>query len=467
MKQPLKTSSDAEEFPLREIPLREKRSNLIRQVITLALPSLVEHFLVMLVQMVDMIQVGGLGPWAIAAVGLANQPMFLVFSVFMGLSVGTTALVARFTGAGASKQKTSAVVMQSLLITLAGAALLAVAAYIAAPWIFRLMGAEADTLAPATTYFQIVMSGLIFTTAALVLAAALRGAGDTKTPMMVNSIANLINILGNWLLINGIWIFPRWEVAGAAAATTFSRAVACLILIGLLVRGKHRIHLPFRGQFKLDWDIVGRVLKVGFPTALEQLVFRSGQVVFVTIVASFGTLVMAAHQVAIQIESLAFMPALAFQIAATTMVGQALGARKPALAETSGWVTLRLAMGFMVFLSFLFFFGGKYIVLLFTSDPQVIALGARVLKIIAFAQPGLATHFILSGALRGAGDTRFALIATLSGIWLVRIGFGYILAVSLNLGLSGAWTAMALDMYMRAALILSRYRSGVWKAIKI
>ena len=421
----------------------------------------------MLVQMVDMIQVGGLGPWAIAAVGLANQPMFLVLSVFMGLSVGTTALVARFTGAGAGKQKSSTVVMQSLFITLAGAALLSLVGYFTAPWVARVMGAEADTLAPAAAYFQIVMSGLIFTATALVLAAALRGAGDTKTPMIVNTIANLVNILGNWLLINGIWIFPRWEVAGAAAATTFSRVVACLILTGLLLKGKHKIHLRFSGQFRLDWDIIRRVFNVGFPTALEQLVFRSGQVVFVMIVASFGTVVMAAHQVAMQVESLAFMPVMAFQIAATTMVGQALGARKPALAETSGWETLRLAMSFMVILSFLFFFGGKYIVLLFSSDPQVIELGAGVLKIIAFAQPGLATHFILAGALRGAGDTRFALIATSTGIWVVRIGVGYFLAVFLNISLTGAWTAMALDMYMRAVLIYFRYRSGAWKAIKI
>ena len=122
----------------------------------------------MLVQMVDMIQVGGLGPWAIAAVGLANQPMFLVLSVFMGLSVGTTALVARFTGAGAGKQKSSTVVMQSLFITLAGAALLSLVGYFTAPWVARVMGAEADTLAPAAAYFQIVMSGLIFTATALV-----------------------------------------------------------------------------------------------------------------------------------------------------------------------------------------------------------------------------------------------------------------------------------------------------------
>lgn len=443
------------------------QNNLRRQVWKLTGPALVELSLVMLVQMVDMIQVGGLGPWAIASVGLANQPMFLVLAVFMGLSVGTTALVARLTGAGEDRRKISAVVLQSLVITAIVAALLSTAGFCLAPQVARLMGAEIDTQLPTTVYFRIVMAGLIFTSATLVMTAALRGSGDTKTPMFINSAANIINILGNWLLINGIWIFPRMEVAGAATATTFARVVACLITLRLLLSGKQILRLRLSGRFKFDWQIIRRIFRIGLPTALEQLALRLGQVVFVIIVASFGTVVMAAHQVAIQVEGLAFMPAMALQIACTTLVGQALGAKDSRLAEASGWETLRWGLYLMIILSFFFFFGGRYVVMLFSRDPQVIELGAKALKIIAFAQPGLATHFILAGGLRGAGDTVFTLCSTMIGIWVMRICLGFFLAVYLNLGLTGAWAAMAIDMYMRATLIFFRYRSGAWKKIKV
>jgi len=439
----------------------------IRQrILNLALPSLAELLLATLFGMFDMIMVGWIGPAAIAAIGLTNQPMFLGLAVFQALNVGTTAIVARSIGAGNVDEACDAT-RQTLVITLILGTMISAVGIVFAEPVMRFMGAEPDALAWGVPYFQIVSGGLVFQTVSMGISAVLRGAGDTRTPMIYNIIANCVNLVGNALLINGLLGFPRLLVAGAAWATTFSRFVAAILMLRVAYGGKYIIKLNIRDRFRPRWDLIGRIVKVGTPAALEQFLMRFGMIMFTRVVASLGTVVYAAHQVAINIVGLSFTPGQGFGMAATTLVGQSLGAKQPELAEQAGYETRRLGMYVASAMALVFFFFGRWIARLYTPNPQVIADAALALKVIAIVQPAQSTQFILAGGLRGAGDTFWPLVSTLVGVVVIRVALAYLFVNGMHLGLFGAWLAMACDQLARSLVISVRYRSGHWKHVRV
>ncbi len=446
--------------------LKRQRPEIRRQIVALALPSLAEMTLMTLVSMADMIMVGRLGPWAITSVGLSNQPMFVAMSVFMSLNVGATALVARSIGARKPEDAFKAA-RQALVIASVAGAVLAILGLIFGGKILLWMGAEADVVGPGSSYFRIVAVGLIFQGTAISLSASLRGAGDTKTPMSVNMVANLVNVVFNYLLIFGHFGFPRLEVAGAAVATALSRAVACALIVRKVFTHRAAIKMSVHDSFKLDSVTVGRIFKVGLPAAGEQVVMRGGQMIFARLVSSFGTVVYAAHQIALNIEGLSFTPGMSFQTATTTLVGQSLGARKPKRAMRVGWEAAGIGFAAAACVALFLFFFGKNVAFLYSDDPYVLDLASMALKIIALAQPFMILNFILAGGLRGAGDTRWTLYITAAGIWGVRILAAYVLAVRMEMGLMGAWIGMALDMMTRAIFVVLRFRTGHWTKIRV
>lgn len=444
----------------------ESAAELRKKIINLALPSLTEMTLMTLVSMADMMQVGRLGPWAITSVGLSNQPMFIAMSVFISLNVGATAVVARSIGAKKTEDAYAAA-RQALVMASIFGAVLAVCGMVFAGSLLRMMGAQADVIEPGTAYLRIVSAGLVFQGATVSLSASLRGAGDTKTPMSVNIVANLVNLVGNFILINGHFGFPRLEVAGAALATTFSRFVALVLILRKVFGHKGAIKMSVHDSFRIDFAIMKRIFRVGVPAAMEQVVMRSGQMVYARIVASLGTVTYAAHQVALNIEGLSFTPPTSFQTASTTLVGQSLGARNPERAVRAARESQKLALLGAGAAGVLLFFCGRYIAWAYTDDQVVISLTANVLKMIAFVQPFLASTFVLAGALRGAGDTRWTMYITMAGVWGVRVMTAYILVFKVGLGLYGAWIAMGLDMITRAILIDLRFRAGHWTKLKV
>lgn len=433
-----------------------------KSILALALPAMLEFGLMMLVQMIDVIQVGSLGPWAIAATGLAAQPTMLIFSIFSALVVGTTALVARAAGAG-DRERACRVTRQSFVIVLIMGIVITAIGIPASRTIIKLMGADVDTIDPGTIYLKIVIAGTVFTVGNMVLAASLRGVGDMVTPMISNIIANVVNIFMNWVLINGKFGFPRWEVAGAAVATSFSRFIAfCITLHAVYVRDKY-IHISIHDSYRFEPDIVRSVLKIGVPAATEQLIMRSGALLFARLIAGFGTIMFAAHQIAINIDGLGIVPAMAFQMAATTLVGQGIGAQKPELSEEAARQSTIISMIAMTFIGVIYFFFGSYVVKIFTTDAHVVELGEKALKILAFSQPFTAVYFVIAGALRGAGDTKYAMYVSAIGMWAVRLCLGYILADLLDMALVGAWIAVTIDMVVRTVLVLKRFSSDLFK----
>jgi putative MATE family efflux protein len=434
----------------------EKPADIRKAVLTLALPAMLEFGLMMLVQMIDIIQVGSLGPWAIAATGLAAQPTMLIFSIFSALVVGTTALVARAAGAG-DREYACRITRQSFIIVLILGVVITAVGIPASGTIIKLMGANVDTIGPGTIYMKIVIAGTVFTVGNMVLAASLRGVGDMVTPMISNIAANVINIFMNWVLINGKFGFPRLEVAGAAVATSFSRLIAFFITLHAVYGRDKYIHISVHDSYRFEPDIIRDVLKIGIPAATEQLIMRSGALLFARLIAGFGTIMFATHQIAINIDGLGVVPAMAFQMAATTLVGQGIGAQKPELSEEAARQSTIISTIMMSLIGIAYLFLGKYVIRIFTQDAQVIALGKGVLKILAFSQPFTAVYFVIAGALRGAGDTKYAMYVSAIGMWVIRLGLGYVLADLLNMALVGAWIAVTADMVVRMILVLKRF----------
>jgi len=463
MSEPLKKDRFDQAF-LRKDSLTKQEAN--KEVIKLAAPALAEQIMMSLIGMADMIMVSRIGPAAIAAVGLSNQPMMFAMAIFMALNVGTTAVVARHVGANESDAANETARQSLILVGMLGV-IMATVMFFSAEWILLFMGAEPDTMSHAVMYFRIVSVSMIFNTIQMSVNSMVRGAGDTKSPMSNNMTVNVINLIGNFLLINGIWFFPKLGVTGAALATAFSRLVGSILALSLVLIPGKRITVSFKERFHFNWDIAARVAKIGFPAAVEQFIMRGGMIIFTRTISGLGTVTYAAHQVALNITSLSFTTGMGFAMSATSLVGRSLGAKKPDMAEMLANSAHKLAMMVSGAVAVILFFFGRQVALLYSNDLAVITQAAIALKIIALVQPSQSTQFVLAGALRGAGDTKWPLYSTIIGVWGFRVLLSYLFVQVLGYGLVGAWVAMAVDQFARSSIILYRFRSNKWKHVRV
>ena len=451
----------------KQLPFGISSQMLYKDIVRIAWPSFVELILTQLTSMADMMMVGRLGPWAISSVGLTSQPKFLMMTAFMAMNVGATALVARYKGEGNIK-KANSVLRQALLLTFVLSSIASVVGFVFSEQLIRFMGAsDPETIAGGTIYLKIQMAGFVVLALTSTLTAALRGVGDTRTAMAYNLIANIVNVIFNYLLIFGHFGFPRMEIAGASLATVIGQCVAFVIALAVVLRGGRELKLSFKDSFKPDWKIMKSIFNIGIPAMVEQLVMRTGIIIYVKTVASLGTVAYATHQVCLNIQGLSFMNGQAFAVSATSLVGQSLGKKRPDMAQAYSLRTRRIGMIISLLIAFGLFFFGRQVITLYTDDPRIIEKGAKILMFVAFVQPFQASQFILAGALRGAGDTRATAIVTFITVLLVRPGLAIWTIKGLNWGLEGAWVALAADQLLRSLLILMRYNSGKWKTIKV
>jgi multidrug resistance protein, MATE family len=434
-----------------------------RRVFALALPAVGEQLLNMTVGLVDTFMVGHIGANAVAAVGLSNQAVMIVTTFFAAVATGVTALVARHTGAGEPEDANHILHQGYLLGAVMGIAGTVLSIAFAEP-MMHLLRAPADVVAPGTAYLRIAAVPFILTSWLFIGNAALRGAGDTRSPMMVMFFVNIVNIVVAYGFIYGVGPLPEMGVAGSAMGAAAGRGVGGLLVLVLLLRGRSGLRLKLAGLLP-DLLQIKRIANIGIPAGAEQLLMRFGMTAYVTTVAALGTKAYAAHQLALQGESIAFMPGFGFAIAATTMVGQGLGAGRPDQARADGYLAQRMAMLFMSAMGVIFFIFAAPILDLFINDPEVVQLGVWPLRLVAFSQPALATSMVLSGGLRGAGDTRATMVITSGGLWFVRLPLAMLLTGPL--GLLGAWIAMGLDLQLRGTAIFLRFRSGRWAKIKV
>ncbi|MDQ7793281.1 MAG: MATE family efflux transporter [bacterium] len=435
-------------------------------IVRLAWPVFAEMSLQTITQVVDLVMVGRLGAVAVAAVGLSFQPLWLATGVFMGLAAGTTAVVARSVGAG-DPGPAGRAAHQSFLLAVALALLVGSAVLAGAATLLRLMGAEPAVVAAGSSYVRLLVPGMVALMCGQVVTGALRGAGDTRTPLKISALVNLLNIGGNWVLIFGHLGFPALGLAGAAVATSLARAGGLVLLLAACFRSNAAVPFPRRGFFRPEPATMARVVRVGLPAALERITNSLGMVLYARVVAGLGTVAFAAHAIALNVESLSYMPGIALSVAASALVGQELGARRPDRAIACGWECLRLALTVMGGMGLIFLLLPGPLVRLYTADPGIVTLGVIALRVVAFAQIPEATGFVLGGALRGAGDTLTVLRITLIGVWGVRLISAYLFVPVLGLGILGAWLAMSLDWLVRAAYLAAHFRAGRWREIEV
>ncbi len=451
----------------RKLPEGITSPMLFSDIVRLAWPSLLELTLTQLTSMVDLMMVGGLGAWAITAVGLTTQPKFLLMTMFVAMNVGATAMVARYRGAG-EPEKANQTLKQALILTFGLSLLASIFGYFFSERMILFMGAaDAETLAGGTTYLQFQMIGLVPLAITSTFTATLRGVGHTRVAMYYNLAANVVNVFFNYVLINGHFGFPRLEVAGASLATIIGQMVAFVMALTVILKGNHYLHLRIKEGFRVQWNHMRNIINIGIPAMMEQLAMRAGMIVFARTVASLGTVVYATHQISMNIQAMSFMTGQAFSVSATSLVGQSLGKKRPDMAQSYSNHTRRLGMAVSLALAAAFFFFGRQIVSLYTDEPAIIAQGAWILKLVAFAQPFQSSQFILAGALRGAGDTRATMVITFLTVMLVRPLLAILLVNHFNLGLNGAWIALVTDQLLRSGLVLLRYNSGKWKQIRL
>ena len=450
---------------LAALPPRQQERLLRRAVWQLTWPVIAEQSLMTLVQIVSMAMVGRLGPEAIAASGLSNYPFMLISSTFMGLSVGTTALVARFFGAG-DRRGAERTLQQSLLVGAVFGVLVAIAGTVYAKPIIGMMGAAPDVAALGEQYVRSMAPGLAFMIILTMISAGLRGAGDTRTPMVVNVLVNLANVAFGWPLIFGRFGLPSLGIVGAGLAATLARALGGVLMLGLLVANRLTLYVSWRRLLAADFPLLRRLLKVGLPSGAERLITSFGQLLYVRQVAGLGTIAYATHSLGMNIESLSWMPGIGFSTAASTLVGLTLGARRPVIAERSTIATLRMAFWVMGLMGFLFFAIPTVFLRIYTDNAQIISIGSTAMKVLGVNQLAQAAAFVYAGGLRGAGDTRSVLIITTLGTWGVRLGMTPIL-LHLGWGLTGAWMAMFADQAFRALASYWVFRRGKWKSVEV
>ena len=437
-----------------------------RRVIMIMLPSMVELVLSQLFTMVDTIMLGQseISAVAIAAVGLTNNPLNLTRSILIALNVGTAAGVAW--AIGAKEERSAQQIARNALMLCAAIGLVAfVVVYGFAGQIVRFMGAGADTYEYARNYLRVVALGLLPQSLTFAITASLRGVGLTRLPMMYNLSANLLNVFGNYVLIYGRFGFPKMGVLGAGLSTMISQYIGCIAALFVIFRSHTAVQLSLRGGWRPRRKWLERILSVGVTSMLEQLIMQVGFIIFARQVSGLGTAVFAAHQIGLSVNGLTWMPGQAFGVAATTLVGQSLGAGEKDKAKDFIRMIHRMSMCVAVLLAAFFIFCSQYVVRLYTNDPNVAALSAGVLKLIALGMPGICTQLPVAAGLRGARDTRFPLYASMAGIWIFRVLLAYPFIYTFGWGLTGAWVTIVLDQTTRAVVVYARFKTDKWQHI--
>lgn len=446
-----------------------------RRVLLLALPTVGEQVLNTAVGLTDIYLVGHLSPAvaaelgygsavAQASTGLANQMIWLVTVLFIAFAIGSTALIARASGAQ-DREATQRIMQQSLWLGLGIGLLTTLFVFGTAHPFLLLLNAPATVLPQSLNYLYIIAPSLILSALLFVGNACLRGIGDTRTPLSVMLGANAVNILVSWLLVNGNLGMPALGVGGAAIGTAIGRGGGGLVVVALLLRGRSGLRLGL--DFHIHMPTIRRILRVGLPSAGEMLVFQGALLVFVRFVTGLGTAAYAAHNVTISIESLSFLPGMGYAAAAATLVGQGLGARSPEHAADCAYEALWQGGLMMSLAGAVMVMWPEQLLAIFTNDPAVIALGVAPLRAAGLAQPALAASFILSGGLRGAGDTRWPLYIRLISAWGIRLPLVLLLVSGLGMGMAGIWLAMCTDFTVQGLLSLWRFNAGHWQDMKV
>ncbi|MEZ7732517.1 MATE family efflux transporter [Fusobacterium periodonticum] len=436
---------------------------LIKNIFQITLPAVFDLLAQTLIMALDMKMVSSLGPSAISSVGVGTAGMYALIPALIAVATGTTALLSRAYGAD-NKLDGKKAFAQSFFIAVPLGIILTIIFLIFSEQIINLVGNAKDmNLSDAILYQNMTVIGFPFLGVSIATFYAFRAMGENKIPMIGNTLALVLKVILNFLLI---YLF-KWGIFGAALSTTLTRLFSAIFSIYLVFWSKKNwISLELK-DLKFDYFTSKRILKIGIPAAVEQLGLRIGMLIFEMMVISLGNLSYAAHKIALTAESISFNLGFAFSFAASALVGQELGKGSSQKALKDGYICTIIAMIVMSTFGLLFFIIPQFLVSLFTKDKDVIELATMALKIVSICQPFSGASMVLAGALRGAGDTKSVLLITYLGIFLVRIPITYLFLDVLNFGLAGAWIVMTIDLVIRSSLAFYIFRRGKWKYLQV
>lgn len=434
--------------------------------LAIAGPSVMEYFLLSLIMMADTIMVGTLGHTAIAAVGITSQPRFLVLALVLSMNVGVTSVTARRYGEGNNKGANDCL-KQSLVLCMFISLACSTAAYAFSRRLLLFAGAQPDIIGMSQSYFKIIMLGTPVNCLSFTICSALRGIGHTRVTMVVNMTANIVNVLFNYLLIGGKLGFPRLEADGAAIATVIGWCTGLVIALFAVLRPHSYYQILTVEGWRPTAAMLRTLSKVATGAFIEQITMRIGFFLYNKFVANLGTLVYAANQICMNLTMLSFAVGEGLGIAASSLVGQNLGAKRPDLSALYAKTLQRVSLIYCVTLMLIFTTFGRSLVRLFSDVPEILDIGARLLIISGIVVLFQASQMIYMGSLRGAGDTMYIAVISTISMMTVRPGLAYILAYGLNLGIIGAWLSFLTDQFIRFMMTYIRFRGGMWKKIKL
>jgi putative MATE family efflux protein len=432
---------------------------------TLAWPSMALYALHALVGVVDFAFVSSLGTEAVAAVGVAMQIHFFVFALLAAITTGTLAVVAREVGGG-NWSEAGRVTRASVALAAGFGALLMAGG----PWatsVVSLLGVEGPVAELGGACLFTLLCFNVPLAVEIALSMALRGAGDVRTPLAIGVLANALNALLCYALVFGRLGAPALGAVGSALAGGISFSVGALVLVALW--WNELLVLPRRVPGRsLSLAKSWRLLRIGLPTAAEQTAFQLGLMIFLGVIALYGTPAVSAYLIGVRILSLCFVPGLGFSTAAATLVGQSLGASRPDLAARHGWRASGLAVAVMGSVGLAIALAATPLARIFgAAGAETVALSAIFIRVLGAAQPLMALEFALGGALRGAGDTRFPLYAILTGLFVFRLGAAFGIARPFFDGVTAVWLCLLADYAVKALLLSLRFASDRWKSVRV
>lgn len=436
-----------------------------RAIALLAIPMVLEMMMESLFAVVDVLGVAHLGADAVATVGFTESLLTIIYSVSLGLSIATTATVARRIGEKNPKAAAE-VAIQSILLGLMITAVTGTLGGVFAPRLLHLMGASPAVVATGSGYARAIYAGSGTVFLLFLINGVFRGAGDAALAMRSLWTANIINILLNPCLIFGLGPFPRMGVAGSGVGTSIGRGAGVLLQLWFLTRGKSRVSVHFR-EFRVRADIMLRLIRLSLGGMFQYLVGVASWIVLVRMAATFGSIVIAGYTLAIRIIIFALLPSWGMANAAATLVGQNLGARKPDRAEKSVWLAGFYNMVFLGLVAVVFIVFARPVVGIFTRDPGVVPVAAGALRIISYGYVSYAWGMVMMQAFNGAGDTVTPTIINLLCFWIWQLPLAWFLAFKTSMGVNGIFLAIAAAQSTVAVVGVWAFRRGKWKQQRV
>ncbi|MBR2066964.1 MAG: MATE family efflux transporter [Solobacterium sp.] len=434
----------------------------------MAWPAVLESFFVSLAGIIDTLMVSSMGTYAVASVGLTGQPKFVILAPFFACNIALSALVARRRGQQ-NRENANQLLITALTYTLIACIILSILAYIFAPNIISFSGSNIDTHDAAVTYFRVIHVGLFFNVFSLVINAAQRGSGNTRIAMTTNVTSSIVNVIFNYLLINGNFGFPKWGIFGAAFATVLGTVAAFILSIRSLFAKDSYVSLPYclKQRIRPSFEALKNIYLLAYNFFIENVAMRIGFVVTAVLAAKLGTDAFAAHQVGMNFLGLGFSFGDGMQVAAVALIGRSLGEKKIKKAKEYGITCQHIGLAISLALALFLFLFGRTIFSFFFQDEHVLDMGVLVSRFIMVIVLFQISQVIYGGCLRAAGDVKYTLFASLISVTLIRSLVTYILVSLFHLGLVGVWIGVLSDQLSRFLFMSLRFKQGDWVHLQI